>query len=192
MSVEEERKLIEKCKQYDKYSFMELYKRYEKYLYSLCFSYVQNSQDALDLVQEIYIKVFKNISKFDIEKPFRSWIRKIAVNTCLNFKRTIKNNIISMNSYVNDEEEIALGDTISSDEDVLEDIIDTENKYLIKKYLKEIPEEYRIVLILRYYEDLSYNEISEIINMPLGTVKTKIYRAKALLRKKLKNIMEVD
>ena len=153
---------------------------------------MQNSQDALDLVQEIYIKVFKNISKFDIDKPFRSWIRKIAVNTCLNFKRTIKNNIISMNSYVNDEEEIALGDTISSDEDVLEDIIDTENKYLIKKYLKEIPEEYRIVLILRYYEVLSYNEISEIINMPLGTVKTKIYRAKALLRKKLKNIMEVD
>ena len=190
--MEEERKLIEKCKQYDKYSFMELYKTYEKYLYSLCYSYVQNSQDSLDLVQEIYIKIFKNINKFDIDKSFRSWIRKIAVNTCLNFRRTIKNNIVSMNSYINDDEEIALGDTISSDEDILEGIICKENKLILKKYLKEIPEEYGIVIILRYYEDLSYSEISEITDMPLGTVKTKIYRAKALLRKKLKNITEVN
>lgn len=190
--MDEERKLIELCKRYDKYAFMELYKTYEKYLYSLCFSYVQNSQDSLDLVQEIYIKIFNNINKFDTNKSFRSWIRKIAVNTCLNFKRTIKNNTISMNAYINDDEEIALGDTISSDEDVLQDVICTENKMLIKKYIKEIPEEYRIIIILRYYEDLSYNEISEIINVPIGTVKTKIYRAKALLRKKLKNIMEVD
>lgn len=190
--MEEERKLIEKCKQYDKYSFIELYKTYEKYLYSLCFSYVQDSQDALDLVQEIYIKIFKNINKFDINKSFRAWVRKIAVNTCLNFKRTKKNNIISMNAYVNDEEDIVLGDIIPSEENVLKDIICTENKLIIKKHLKEIPEEYRIAIILRYYEDLSYNEISEIMNMPLGTVKTKIYRAKALLRKKLENIMEVD
>ena len=190
--MDEERKLIELCKRYDKYAFMELYKTYEKYLYSLCFSYVQNSQDSLDLVQEIYIKIFNNINKFDTNKSFRSWIRKIAVNTCLNFKRTIKNNTISMNAYINDDEEIALCDTISSDEDVLQDVICTENKMLIKKYIKEIPEEYRIIIILRYYEDLSYNEISEIINVPIGTVKTKIYRAKALLRKKLKNIMEVD
>ncbi|MBE6062920.1 MAG: RNA polymerase sigma factor [Clostridium butyricum] len=183
--MEEERNLIERCKQYDKYSFMELLKKYEKYLYSLCFSYVQNPQDALDLVQEVYIKIFKNISKFDVNKPFRLWIRKIAVNTCLNFKRTIKNNVISINDY----EEITFGETISSDEDVLENVINTENKLLIKKYLGEISEEYRMVIILRYYEDLSYNEIAEIMNMPLGTVKTKIYRAKALLGKKLKNAM---
>lgn len=190
--MEEERKLIERCKQYDKYSFMELYKKYEKYLYSLCFSYVQNSQDALDLVQEVYIKIFKNIGKFDIDKPFRLWIRKIAVNTCLNFKRTIKNNVVYMNASINDDEEIALGDTISSNEDVLENIINAENKLIIKKYLKEIRDEYRMIIILRYYDDLSYNEISEIMNIPLGTVKTKIYRAKALLAKKLKNVMEVD
>lgn len=187
-----EKKLIAGCKKYDKYSFVELYKMYEKYLYSLCFSYVQNQQDALDLVQEIYIKVFKNISTFDMNKSFHPWIRKIAVNTCLNFKRTIKNNIISMNTSINDDEETALEDTLVSRENVLEDVVNTETKISIKKYLKEIPQEYRIIIILRYYEDLSYNEISELINVPLGTVKTRIYRAKAMLRKKLKNVMEVD
>lgn len=190
--LEVDKKLIEGCKRYDKYSFIELYKLYEKYLYSLCFSYVQNSQDALDLVQEIYIKIFKNINSFELHKPFHPWIRKIAVNTCLNFKRTIKNNIISMNVSISDDEEIALEDTLISGENVLQDVVNSETKILIKKYLKEIPEEYRIVIILRYYEDLSYNEIAELINIPLGTVKTKIYRGKAMLRKKLKNIMEVD
>ena len=108
--MEVDKKLILKCKEYDKYSFMELYKMYEKYLYSLCFNYVQNPQDALDLVQEIYIKIFKNIKTFDINMPFHPWLRKIAINTCLNFKRTIKNNVISMNTALNDNDEISLED----------------------------------------------------------------------------------
>ena len=190
--VEVNKRLILKCMEYDKYSFMELYKIYEKYLYSLCFSYVQNSQDALDLVQDIYIKVFKNIKKFDINMQFHPWIRKIAVNTCLNFKRTIKNNVISMNSAINDESETDLEDTLKSEKDVLEEVINGEIKSIIKKYLNEISEEYRMIIVLRYYEDLSYNEISELTNMPLGTVKTKLYRAKAILKKKLKNIREVE
>lgn len=190
--MEVDKKLILKCKEYDKYSFMELYKMYKKYLYSLCFSYVQNPQDALDLVQEIYIKIFKNIKAFDINMPFHPWLRKISVNTCLNFTRTIKNNVISMNTALNDNDEISLGDTLVADENVVDDVVCNETKDIIKKYLKELPEEYRIILILRYYEDLSYDEISKLIGKPLGTVKTQIYRAKSQLRKKFKNNMGVD
>lgn len=191
--MEVDKKLIEKCKEYDKYSFMKLYKMYEKYLYSLCFNYVQNPHDALDMVQEIYIKIFKNINKFDTDMPFHPWIRKISVNTCLNFTRTIKNNVISMNANINDtEDEIPLEDTFASKEDVLEEIINSETKTIIKRYLNEMPEEYRMVILLRYYEELSYNEIAEIIGKPLGTIKTEIYRAKAILRKKLEKVMEVN
>ncbi len=191
--MEVDKKLIEKCKEYDKYSFMKLYKMYEKYLYSLCFNYVQNPHDALDLVQEIYIKVFKNIDKFDTDMPFHPWIRKISVNTCLNFTRTIKNNVISMNASISDsDDEITLEDTFLSKEDVLEDVINSETKNIIKRYLNEMQEEYRMVIILRYYEELSYNEIAEIIGKPLGTIKTEIYRAKAILKKKLEKVMEVN
>lgn len=191
--MEVEKELIEKCKEYDKYSFMKLYNMYEKYLYSLCFNYVQNPHDALDMVQEIYIKIFKNINKFDTDMPFHPWIRKISVNTCLNFKRTIKNNVISMNANISHtEDEIALEDTFVSKEDVLEEIINSETKTIIKTYLNEMPEEYRMVILLRYYEELSYNEIAEIIGKPLGTIKTEIYRAKAILRKKLEKVMEVN
>ncbi len=189
--MEVDKRLIAKCKEYDKYSFMKLCKMYEKYLYSLCFSYVQNPQDALDLVQDIYIKIFKNIKKFDESKSFHPWIRRISVNTCLNFTRTVKNNVISMNTAIGDgSDEISLEDTLVSDEDVVNDILNNETKNIIKNYLSEMPEEYRMVITLRYYEELSYNEIADLMEKPLGTIKTDIYRAKAILKKKLKNVME--
>ena len=188
--MEVDKKLIVKCKKYDKLSFKELFQMYEKYLYCLCYSYTQNQQDALDLVQEIYIKVFNNINKFDDSLPFHPWIRRISVNTCLNFKRTIKNNIISLNQSIN-EDEGTLEDVLLADEQVEDEILTLETKDIIKTNLKAIPEKYRIIIVLRYYENLEYNEIAKLLDKPLGTVKTELYRAKALLKDKLKNAMEV-
>jgi RNA polymerase sigma factor, sigma-70 family len=190
VDLEVDKKLIIKCKKYDKLSFKELFKMYEKYLYCLCYSYTQNQQDALDLVQEIYIKVFNNINKFDDNMPFHPWIRRISVNTCLNFKRTIKNNIISLNQSIN-EEEGTLEDVLLAGDQVEDEIINLEIKDIIKTNLKELPEKYRIIIVLRYYENLDYNEIAKLLDKPLGTVKTELYRAKALLKDKLRNVMEV-
>ncbi|EKQ51252.1 MULTISPECIES: RNA polymerase sigma factor [unclassified Clostridium] len=184
-----DKKLIIKCKKYDKNSFMELFQLYEKYLYCLCYNYTQNQQDALDLVQETYIKVFNNISNFDESLPFHPWIRKITVNTCLNFKRAIKNNLVSLNQSL--DEDITLEDILVSEDDVEDKIINLEIKRIIKDNLKEIPDKYRIIIVLRYYEDLNYNEIAKILDKPLGTVKTELYRAKAILKNKLKEAMEV-
>lgn len=190
VNLEVDKKLIIKCKKYDKLSFKELFQMYEKYLYCLCYSYTQNQQDALDLVQEIYIKVFNNINKFDDSMPFHPWIRRISVNTCLNFKRTIKNNIISLNQSIN-EEEGTLEDVLLAEDHVEDEVLNLETKDIIKTNLKEIPEKYRIIIVLRYYENLDYNEIAKLLNKPLGTVKTELYRAKALLKDKLKSVMEV-
>lgn len=184
-----DKNLIVKCKKYDKHSFMELFQLYEKYLYCLCYSYTQNQQDALDLVQEIYIKVFNNIKSFDDSLPFHPWIRKISVNTCLNFRRTIKYNLVSLNQNIN--EDITLEDILGSEDDVEYEIINLEIKDIIKSNLKEMPEKYRIVITLRYYENLGYKEIAKLLDKPLGTVKTELYRAKAILKNKLKDIMEV-
>lgn len=185
-----DKNLIIKCKKYDKISFRELFKMYEKYLYCLCYSYTQNQQDAFDLVQEIYIKVFNNINKFDDRLPFHPWIRRISVNTCLNFKRTIKNNLVSLNQSIN-EDEGTLEDVLLAEDDVEDEIVNLEIKDIIKTNLKEIPDKYRIIIVLRYYENLDYNEIAKLLDKPLGTVKTELYRAKALLKNKLKNVMEV-
>lgn len=167
---------------------MELFKFYQRYLYSICYSYTQNEQDALDIVQEIYIKVFKNISSFDDTMPFRPWIRRISVNTCLNFKRNIKSNVISLNyKYAN---ELSLEDTMVSDYNLEEEVEKKEFKKIIKARLVNLPDNFRMVIALRYFDNLSYLEISELLNRPLGTIKTELYRAKAILKKQLESEME--
>lgn len=187
-AVKIEKDLISRCKNYDKTSFIELFKSYERYLYTICYSYTQNEQDSLDIVQEIYIKIFKNISSFDETMPFRPWIRRISVNTCINFKRTIKSNVISLNyEYAN---ELCLEDTIVSDYNLEDEVEKKEFKMIIKAGLKNLPDNYRMVIALRYFDDLSYLEISELLNKPLGTIKTYLYRAKAILKKQLEIDME--
>ena len=187
-AVEIEKKLISRCKNYDKSSFMELFKIYERYLYRICYSYTQNEQDSLDIVQEIYIKVFKNILSFDEALPFRPWLRRISVNSCLNFKRKIKNNVISLNyEYAS---ELCLEDTIVSDYNLEEEVEKKEFKKIIKAGLKNLPDNYRMVIALRYYDDLSYLEISELLKRPLGSIKTDLYRAKAILKRQLESEME--
>lgn len=120
--------------------------------------------------------------------PFRPWLRRITVNTCINFKRNIKTNIISLNyEYAN---ELCLEDTIVSDYNLEEEIQKKELKKIIKDGLMNLPSNYRMVIALRYFDDLSYLEISELLNRPLGSIKTDLYRAKAILKKQLESDME--
>lgn len=186
--MEIEKEIILRCKKNDKAALIYLFHKYEKYLYKLCYGYLQNEQDALDLVQEILIKVFNNLPKFDERFPFHPWIRRISVNTCLNFKRDRKSNVISLNYEIS--EEITVQDTIASTENIEKEIVDEEIKETIRKNIKNLPEHYRLIIALRFYEDLSYNEISMLLNKPIGTVKTDIYRAKALLKKSLEEALE--
>lgn len=183
--MEADSEIIKQCKKYDERSLVYLFHKYEKYLFNLCYGYTQNDNDALDLVQEIYIKVFNNIAKFNEDFPFRPWLRRIAVNTCLNYKRTIKSNVISLNRENDDGIEIQ--DNIASDYNVEQDILNSDTTKIIKQNIKKLPSKYRMIISLRYFEDLSYNQIAEVLHEPMGTVKTDIYRAKAMLKKSLKN-----
>lgn len=149
---------------------------------------MDSRRNSLDIVQEIYIKVFKNISSFDEKMLFRPWIRRITVNTCINFKRNIKSNVISLNyEYAN---ELCMQDTIVSDYNLEEEVEKKELKKIIKAGLQNLPDNYRMVIALRYFDDLSYFEISKLLNRPLGSIKTDLYRAKVILKKQLESDME--
>lgn len=176
--------IIARCKKYDKTAFVELFKMYEKYLYKLCYSYVQNEQDALDIAQEVYIKIFKNISSFDAKMPFHPWFRAVAVNTCLNFKRAYRYDSVSLDGR--DEDDQALEEVVAAQNDVEAEVLDKELGRLIRENLECLKPKHRMVLVLRYYEGLSYEEIAAVLKVPLGTVKTDIYRARNLLKEKLR------
>jgi RNA polymerase sigma-70 factor, ECF subfamily len=186
--LEIDKEIIIKCKKNDKAALIYLFHEYERYLYNLCYSYIQNEQDALDLVQEIFIKIFNNLPSFNERLPFHPWIRKISVNTCLNFKRDRKNNVLSLNYEINDD--ITVQDIIASTVDIEKEIVDEDVRKIIKDNIKNLPKNYRLIIALRYYEDLSYNEIASLLNKPLGTIKTDIYRAKAILKKSLEGALE--
>jgi RNA polymerase sigma-70 factor (ECF subfamily) len=180
--------IIARCKKHDKSAFVELFKMYERYLYKLCYNYAQNEQDALDIAQEVYIKVFNNISSFDPKMPFHPWFRKIAVNTCLNFKRTCRYDTISLNA--GNEEDKTLEETVASSKDVESEVFDRELGRLIRENLKILRPKHRMVLVLRYFEGLSYEEIAAVLKEPVGTVKTNIHRARNILKEKLTKAMD--
>jgi len=181
--VHVEASIIARCKKYEKAAFFELFKTYERYLYKLCFSYVQNEQDALDLTQEVYIKVFKNISAYDDKMPFHPWFRAVAVNTCINFKRIRRLDSVSLND--SEEDSKALEEVVAAKNDVESEVLDRELGHMIRENLEYLKSKHRMVLVLRYYEGLSYEEIAALLKEPLGTVKTNIHRARSLLKEKL-------
>jgi RNA polymerase sigma-70 factor (ECF subfamily) len=162
---------------------------YERYLYKICYSYVQNEQDALDLAQEVYIKVFKNISKYDEKMPFHPWFRAVAVNTCLNFKRAYRYDSVSLNAK--DDGDKAIEEVVAAKNDVENEVLDNELGQLIRENLECLKPKHRMVLVLRYYEGLSYDEIAAVLKEPLGTVKTDIYRARNILKEKLRNAINL-
>jgi len=177
-----DKSILLRCKKNDKNAFAELFKFYQNYLFKLCYSYVQNEQHTLDLMQEIYIKLYKNINKYDEKYPFHPWLRRVAVNTCINEKR--KNSFISVPLNSGDED-YNLEDQLAAEEDIQQEVEKHELARIIIQHIGCLPEKQRMVVVLRYYEDLSYEEISELMHIPLGTVKTDLYRAKIALRERL-------
>lgn len=143
-----------------------LIKRYLKPIFSFVFRFLREKQDAEDVTQEVFIKVWKNLKKFDRKKSFKTWIFTIAKNTCLDWQRK------------NKKQPIYLAKTFNEPTYFFDDSLE--------KILKELSPEYRLVLILRYNDHLKFKEIAEILEKPLNTVKSYHRRALFLLKNYLK------
>lgn len=161
-------------------SFQELMERYEKKIFSYVRRFLNNHDDARDLTQDVFIKVFKNIQSFDEEKRFSPWIYRIAHNEAVN---TIKKKIREPLNFF--DPELLFPHPLSS-ESPQDDAEKREIKKALEECLEEIEEKYKEVLILRYFEDMDYKDIAEILKVPVVTVGVRLNRGKA----KLKEIYE--
>lgn len=176
--------IIKLCKKNKREGYELLYKKYENYIYKICYYYSQSKEDALDLLQEVYIKVFKSIGKFDNEKSILPWIKKISVNTCLNFVRLNKKNVVSLDTPVDDDKTIE--STLSSNESTENDVVYKDTREILEDSIRELPEEMKMAIILRHVKGMSYSEIGLVMSCPVGTVKTYIFRGRTLLKNSLK------
>lgn len=172
--------LLKQCKLGEREALNTLLAQYEKYVYTLCFHYTHSKEDALDLTQEVFIKVIKGIGDVDLARPFNPWLKKVVVNTCLNFVRDSKPTL-SLDEVMTESGE-TFREAVTSQFNLEAYIIFNETSEVIRKSIQKLDNRYKMPLILRHEQNLSYEEISDTLDLPIGTVKNLVYRGRKQLQ----------
>lgn len=181
----EDEKLVRIALSGDESGFKGLLLKYEKPLYFHIKKMIREHEQIEDLVQEVFAKVYRNLSSYSTDYAFSTWIYRIATNHSIDYLRKRKLQTLSIDEpYDSEDGELKIQ---LPDEDAETDrkIIRKERKLIIHEAIDALPEKYRVVIRLRHMEELSYDEIAEELNLPLGTIKAHIFRARELLYKAL-------
>ncbi len=172
----------------DQRSCAEIVQRYRPQIFNLIIRMVRTREEAEDLVQETFIKAFHSLPSFNAEYAFSTWLYKIAVNNCIDYfrKKRLKTTSIDTPIAAKDGDltrEFPDEQTKGPDFGLIEE----EHKNYIQAAIESLPAKYREAIVLRHVNDKSYEEISEELGVPIGTVKVRIFRAREMLKKKLRD-----
>ena len=163
--------------------------RYQSKVFSTAWNYTHDHEEARDLTQEIFLKLYNNLGSYKSKASFSTWLYRIAVNRCIDWTRKKKLPTVST-IYDGNDEETDIYDTIAdSGGGPEETLINLENRAYIRKVVEELPEIYKTVIILYYFEDFSPQEISDITDIPKRTIETRLYRGKNLLKLRLEELV---
>ncbi len=190
--LQEDRELVEKAINGDTNAFEKLLVKYEKMVFNVAYRILRNREDAADATQEAFIKAYKSLGSFRRDAKFSTWVCTIVSNTCYDFLRKHKKHKTTPLYYSNDEEEteIALPDN-SEIVDPLKMATASELRYFLIKAIEELEEDQKEVIILRELKDYSYQEISEELDVSIGTVKSRLNRARLKVVEKLRKESEL-
>jgi RNA polymerase sigma-70 factor (ECF subfamily) len=174
--------LIDKATTGDESAFAELMERYRKPVYHMILKMVRNVDDAEDLTIEAFAKAFKNLKRFKKDYTFSTWLFRIATNNAIDFIRKKKLETYSLNTSFTDEG----GESVNIDvEDSRltpdEQTIKSQKIKLVRMFVTKLPAKYQRLVKLRYFDELSYEEIAQELDAPLGTVKAQLHRARELM-----------
>jgi RNA polymerase sigma-70 factor (ECF subfamily) len=171
----------------DQKAYADIVQRYRAQIFNLILRMVKRRDEAEDLTQETFIKAFNALPSFNAEYAFSTWLYKIAVNNCIDHFRKkrlktfpIDNPIMAKDGELQRE---------FPDQDAGPDagLIEKERRSYIEEAIDSLPEKYREAILLRHGQDKSYEEISAVLEIPIGTVKVRIFRAREMLKKKLRD-----
>ncbi|TBL68356.1 RNA polymerase sigma factor SigW [Paenibacillus thalictri] len=169
----------------DRGAFAQLVDMYKDKIYHLAYRMMSNKQEAEDVVQETFLRVFTNLERYDDQQKFSTWIYRIATNLCIDRLRKRKATY-SLDAETNESEGTDFYSFMPSNEDTPEkQLILSETQQQIRESIDELPEKYKSIVILRYLQDMSLQEISDVLTMPITTIKTRLHRGREFLRKKL-------
>ena len=169
---EAEREAIEACRRGEREAFDRLVERYQRDVYRLCYRYVNDHEDANDLAQEVFIKAWRAIGRFRGESAFSTWLYRIAVNACLNFRALRRPITQELPETLTDPVPLAAARVESDDE-----------ARRVRAAIGRLPEKQRATLILKIYHELTHEEVAEILGSTVGTVKANLFHALGNLRR---------
>lgn len=191
-SKADEKSLIERSKKGDLSAFDDLVRQYEKQVYSYAYRMTQNYDDANDIAAEAFIKAFQAIERFRGESSFSTWLFRIVTNIFLDKRKRVKSHVdIPLDEYIELEESSVLRQFEDPAPDPLELLEVTERNTALQQAISELPDYQRVMVLLFHTKGLSYEEIAGIVDLPIGTVKSRLNRARLSLRQKLDGMREL-
>jgi len=166
-------RLVEKAQKGDDKAFLKLFQKYEQDIFRMAYVYVKNKDDALDIVQEVAYRSFKKINTLKNSEYFKTWLIRISISCAIDCLRKNKK-LVQLRP---EHEEL-----------IDPDVVDIPLSLSLDQLLDELNEDEKSIVILKFYEDYSFKEIAELLNIPLGTSKSILYRALDKLRKQVKGV----
>jgi len=183
--------LVEAALAGEEKAFAKLMSRYKDAIYFMLLKMVNNKNDAEDLTLEAFGKAFKNLHQYSPNYAFSTWLFKIATNNCIDFLRKRRGVYISIEPNQENGDNDSPIKLRSTEPDPEEKLIRIQKAFLMRKIVRQLKPRYRILVELRYFSEFSYEEIAKELNLPLGTVKAQLFRAREMLFK-LIGLTEID
>jgi RNA polymerase sigma-70 factor (ECF subfamily) len=186
LNLAAERDLVLRAQEGDSEAFSELVLTHQQFAYNVALRAVNNNQDAEDIVQEAFVRAWRSLSRFKLEARFRTWLYRIVMNLCYNQLPRLRREPEMLDEVQESQwnkDNGQLGDPAGSLEN--KEVLD-----FVQRQIQTLPGQYQIMLLLRFQENCSYAEISEIMDLPLGTVKTGLFRARKRLKEAVTQVQE--
>lgn len=189
-------KLVELCRKGDRIAFDRLVLKYQHLVVGMCARLLDSRQDGEDAAQESFVKVYRNINRFKGESSFSTWLYRIVVNTCRNRQtswwRKLKKRSVSLEtaSENNDENNTSSRDLRDTRFTPLKDLERKRLGAMLAEAIRSLPQKQKEVVLLRDVQGMSYEEIEAITGLAEGTVKSRLFRARAILQEKLKGVRQ--
>jgi RNA polymerase sigma-70 factor (ECF subfamily) len=180
-----EKQLIKKVKRGNKEAFARIVDLYKTSVYNICLRMVKIPAEAEDLAQEAFLRAYTNIEKYEDDKKFSTWLYRIATNLSIDYLRK-KRPGVYLDAEIPGADGVNMHAQLAS-EDPLPDerVVHKETRDVVLQEIDRLPPKYRAAIILKYLEDLSLKEISDILGIPVATVKTRIHRGREALKERL-------
>lgn len=191
MTPTDEQQLLQQARQGDATSaaaYGEIVRRYQTAVFNVAYRLLGRQVEAEDAAQEAFLRAYRSLDRFDVARPFAPWIKRITTNLCLNWLESsrAKTQLLAAEMSSWDDQPVSMDDWAQSAPSPEQTLVQEEQSTRLHQAILALPPRYRVAIELRHFQELSYDEMAEVMERPLSSVKSDLFRARKLLAEKMK------